>query len=154
MLYHRAKVPVLAFILGSVPQLPGNSQVCLTQYKGGCLPLPHSLSLLLFSLSVPSLLIFSLPALSPCSCWPLLFFLCVCVCVRVCVCLSVSLSAFLCLYSLFNSPPYALNKLYSILWLVPQGEGCFSMDPQRHHHTSPYHASIKQNPGSFSFFFL
>jgi hypothetical protein len=50
----------------------------------------------------------------------------------------LSLSAFRCLYNLLNSPPNALNKLYSILyytilyytilyytvvWLVPQGEG-------------------------------
>ena len=45
----------LAFCLGSIPQLPGNSQVCLTHYKKGCLPL---LSLLLSCILYP--------ALSPC----------------------------------------------------------------------------------------
>jgi hypothetical protein len=29
---------LLAFTLGSAPQLPGNSQVCLTHFKGSCLP--------------------------------------------------------------------------------------------------------------------
>jgi hypothetical protein len=43
-------VPLLALLLGSVQQLPGNSQVCLTHYKRGCLPPPLSLTLL-FSLT-------------------------------------------------------------------------------------------------------
>jgi hypothetical protein len=40
------------------------------------------------------------------------------------------LSAFLCLYYSLNSPPHALNKLYSIL--VPQGEGMPWHGPPRH----------------------
>jgi hypothetical protein len=35
------------FSLGSAPQLPGNSQVCLTHYKRGCSSHPLSLALLL-----------------------------------------------------------------------------------------------------------
>jgi hypothetical protein len=71
---------LLAFCLGSTPQLPGNSQVCLTNYKKGCLPPPplpllspfphpplcpgaHDWSLLLFSLSLSLLL--PLPLLLP-----------------------------------------------------------------------------------------
>lgn len=69
------KVLLLAFILGSGPQLPGNSQVCQTHYKSGCSPfltfllssLSYSLMLLLPyspTLSV-SFLSIPLPPLSP-----------------------------------------------------------------------------------------
>ena len=34
-----------SLLLGFTPQLPSNSQVCLTHYKRGCLPPPHSLAL-------------------------------------------------------------------------------------------------------------
>ena len=40
------------------PQLPDNNQVCLTNYKRGCLPPPHSLALLLCPLA-------PMPTLSP-----------------------------------------------------------------------------------------
>jgi hypothetical protein len=46
------------FSLGSIPGLPGNNQVCLTHYKRGCLPPPHSLALLLCPLA-------PMPTLSP-----------------------------------------------------------------------------------------
>jgi len=36
--YFSLLICVLVFLLGSAPQLPGNSQVCLTHYKRGCLP--------------------------------------------------------------------------------------------------------------------
>jgi hypothetical protein len=85
---------VLAFCLSSTPQLPGNSKVGLTHYKRGCLPL---LALLLLSCSCSSLLA-SCPLPSSLS-FP-----------------SLPLSPFLCLYYLLNSPPYGLNKLYSILY--------------------------------------
>jgi hypothetical protein len=106
---------LLAFCLGSTPQLPGNSQVCLTNYKKGCLPPPplpllspfphpplcpgaHDWSLLLFSLSLSLLLPLPphphphphpppppSPSPSPLSPSPL--------------------SVFLCLYYPLNSPP-------------------------------------------------
>jgi hypothetical protein len=124
---------LLAFCLSSTPQLPGNSQVCLTHYKRGCLtscscscsvflPLPHlSPHQLLFTCSWPasiSLLLFS------------------------------SLS--LCLYYPLNSPLHALNKLYSILYHhVPQAEGWTqggTLFP------TPHHTSTKHIPLSLSFY--
>ena len=64
---------MLAFYLGSATQLPGNSQVCLTHYKRGCLPPPLSLALLpLLQLFTPSLLI-PLSTPSPCAHGWLLF---------------------------------------------------------------------------------
>lgn len=88
------KGKVLAFLVDSASQLPGDSQVCLTHYKRGC----HSLPLFLPSLP----LLFPSPP-TPFPCVPgqslLLPFT----------------SAFLCLYSL-NSPLHGLNKLYSILY--------------------------------------
>jgi hypothetical protein len=51
--------------------------------------------------------------------------------------LSLSLSlSFLCFYYLLNSPPYVLNKFYSILYL--------SMGPQRHPHL-PQHTMPPPN---------
>ena len=38
LLFINPRKLLLAFCLGSAPQLPGNSQVCLTHYKRGCLP--------------------------------------------------------------------------------------------------------------------
>jgi hypothetical protein len=98
---------LLAFLLGSAPQLPGNSQVYPTHYKRGCLPPPHSLLLFScfysFSHTLLPLCPFSLH--SP----PLL-----------------TLHVFMAnLYSFtltpptlslsypLNSPPHALNKFYS-----------------------------------------
>jgi hypothetical protein len=122
---------LLAFLLGSTPQLPGNSQVCLIHYKRGCVPSPHSLPLFPFcpfSLPPPppSLFTFSWSASTPLS-----------------ACLSVTLSLLFCLYSLFNFPPHALNKLYSILypsygWYL-RGKGCLSIGLQKH----PFHLSIQ-----------
>ena len=82
---------MLAFSLGSAPQLPGNSQMYLTHYKRGCLPLLT----LLFSCSCSYSLSLSLHPLLPLfpgahGCPPLS--------------LSVSLS--------LNSYPNALNKLF------------------------------------------
>jgi hypothetical protein len=37
---------MLIFLLGFTSQLPGNSKVCLTHYKRGYLPPPHSLNFL------------------------------------------------------------------------------------------------------------
>jgi len=126
---------VLVFLLGSAPQLPHNSQVCLTQYKRFCLPL---LTLLLsYSPSLPLLSPFSSllsPPVRP-ALTPLLLFS-----------LSLSLSL-LCLYSP-NSPPHALNKLYSILypsfgWYL-RGKGCLSLGPQRYN-LPPQHATPLPN---------
>jgi hypothetical protein len=52
---------------------------------------------------------------------------------------------FLCLYYFLNSLTHALNKLYSILYLLCgwslRGKGCLSMGPQRQplppHYTTP-----------------
>jgi hypothetical protein len=92
--------PMLAFLLGSARQLPGNSQVCLTHYKRGICPLTlllsYPLTLCPSSPSHPPP-----PSLSTCS-W------------TISLSLSPSLSTFLWLYSL-NSPSHALNKLSSIL---------------------------------------
>ena len=85
------KALLLTFSLGSTPQLPGNSQVCLTHYKRGCVPL---LSLLL-SCSCSALL-FLLP-LSPHSLPHSLH-------VLMASLYSSTLSDFLCLYSL-KPPP-------------------------------------------------
>jgi hypothetical protein len=68
-----SEVWLLAFSLDSTPQLPGYSQVCLTHYKRGCLPPPHSLFLAL-TLS-PCSCSLSLPITPPPPCahdWPLL----------------------------------------------------------------------------------
>ena len=110
----------LVFLLGSIPQLPDNSQVCLAYYKRHCLALLTLLrSLFLLSLPRPHVCRFSGPGFS------------------LLICLCVSLSSFP------NSSPHALNKFYSILYLLYglslRGKGCLSMGPQRyplpHHHT-------------------
>jgi len=92
---------LLAFCLSSAPLLPGNSQVYLTHYKRGCLSPPLSRSSLL------ALTLSPFPSfLCPCAHGgPLLLYS-----------LSLSLSAFPCLYYPLDSPPQALNKLYSILY--------------------------------------
>jgi hypothetical protein len=82
--------------LGSAPQLSGNSQACLIHYKRGCLAPP--LLLLLCPLAPYQLSKF----LSPLPIHVLM------------ASLYSSLSAFLCLYYPLNSPPHALNKLYTI----------------------------------------
>jgi hypothetical protein len=129
---------LLAFCLNFAPQLPGNSQVCLTHYKWGCLPPPLSL-ILTFLLPLCSLPIpFSTPSMSS---WPTPLF--------------PPLSSpplpspfppplppfpppFLCLFYPHNSPSHALNKLilyYTILWvvwLVPQGKGMPPHGPVEH----------------------
>ena len=88
---------LLVLCLGSASQLPGNSQVCLTWYKRGCLPL---LSLLLFCPSLPiPLLLLSSHAHG-----------------QLLLLYSLPLSAFLCLYYPLNSLPHALNQLSSILY--------------------------------------
>jgi hypothetical protein len=96
-------------ILSGPPQLPGNSQVGLTHYKRGCLPPPPSLtpaSLLWLSCPLDPHLS-SFPSCAPpprVHGRPLLLY-------------SPLLSAFLCLYYPLNSPPHALNKHYSMLYL-------------------------------------
>jgi hypothetical protein len=101
---------LLAFLLGSTPQLPGNSQVCLTHYKRDSAP-PTSLILLLSAPSLPALspsLPIPFTPLSPCvpdQTLLLLLFLFL-------LFLLLFLSAFI---SLLNPPSHALNKLYSIL---------------------------------------
>ena len=100
--------------VSSSPQLPGNSQVCLAQYKRGCLPSPLSLTLLHSFLSFASCPL--LPHLSPLPCPlslcghgqpPLIY--------------SLLFSASLCFYYSLNSPPHALNKVYSIPYLCVSG---------------------------------
>jgi hypothetical protein len=103
---------MLAFCLGSAaPQLPGNSQLCLTRYKRGCLPPLYSFLLSCFPsvfLPPPLLSPFLSPSLSShAHGWPLLLYSSTSL---------LFLSAFLCLYYPLNSPPHALNKLYSILY--------------------------------------
>jgi hypothetical protein len=89
------------------PQLPGNSHVCLAHYKRGCLSPPLVfVSLLPLALLSPPL---SLPPLCGHG-WPLLLY-------------SLPLSAFPCLYYSLNSPPHALNKLYSMLYCVAGPSG-------------------------------
>jgi hypothetical protein len=125
---------MVAFLLGSSPQLPGNSQLCLAYYKRGC-SLPPCCLVLNVLLSAPSLLPFPPP--SPpfmCSWLPL-----------------PSFSP--CLYLLFHSTSHALNKLYSISYLVPQGKGMPRHGPAEApllpHHTVPL--STETYPGLFSF---
>jgi hypothetical protein len=106
--------PVLAFLLGSTPQLPGNSQVCLTLYKRSCLPLlsyplTYSFPFLSLLFPFPSSLLFSSLLFSSLLFSSLLFSS------LLSLFLPPSLSAFLYLYSL-NSASYVLNKLYSILY--------------------------------------
>jgi hypothetical protein len=108
---------MLVFLLGSTPTVIWQQPGILTQYKMGCLPPPHSRSPLA---SVPSLPI-PFPPLSP----------------RVHVRL----------YYLLNSPPFALNKLYFILYLsygwYLRGKGCLSMVLQRRP-LPPHHTSLQQ----------
>ena len=117
----------------SYPQLPGNSQVGLAQFKRGCLAPPFSYPLASL-LPLVSPFSHSFFPLSPCGhSWPLLFY-------------SPLLSAFLSLYYPPNSPLHALNKLFYTIpscgWSL-RGKGCLSMGPQRHllplsPHTSPH----------------
>jgi hypothetical protein len=109
--YPKSSFQMLAFCLGSAPQLPGNSQVCLTHYKRGCLP-PFSLLLLpSCSLSVlsplpPSLLILSLPPPRAHG-WPPL--------------LSLSLSLSLSLPCPASTTLLTPLPMPCIVWLVPWG---------------------------------
>ena len=124
---------VLAFCLNSTPQFPGNSQICSYPQLPGdnqvggpivkravCTILPLS-----FSCTLPSPLSswallphYLLPTPQRAHDWLLFFSL-------YSSPLPLSLSAFLCIYYPLNTPPLALNKLFSILfvWLVPQREG-------------------------------
>jgi hypothetical protein len=129
-----AMLLLLAFCLSSAPQLPDNSQVCLTHYKRGCLPPPVSLAL----------------AFSPHSLYPP--FTCSWL---ASTSLFLPLSPLLCLYYLLNFPRHALNKLYSILyhlWLVPQGEGMPQHRPlEAPPHPKPYYTSTKHILSLFIF---
>ena len=110
-------------------QLPSNNQVGLTHYKRGCLPPPPSLDLLLSSFSLP----FLGSSLPPS---PISFSLSPCVHGQPLLLYSLPLSAFLCLYYPLNSPPHALNKLYSILYChvagPSGGKTCLDMGLLRH----------------------
>jgi hypothetical protein len=90
---------LFASSMSSAPQLPGNSQVCLTHYQKGhlllCLLVHSCLSLFPSPISLHVLM--------------------------AGLYLSTSLSAFLYLYYPLNSPPLALNKQYSILYLPLAG---------------------------------
>jgi hypothetical protein len=116
---------VLAFPLGSAPQLPGKSQVCLTYYKRGCLLPPLSLALAplpLFPLC-PFSPHFPPPSLFTCS-WlastPLSVSLSLSVCLLSSPLLSSSSSSSLCL-SLSLSLPLYLPLLPSQLpFLCPE----------------------------------
>ena len=148
LVFHQSTLTLLVFCLNSTstipdsrqvcssPQLPGNSQVSLAHHKTGCLAPPLSL---LFSSSLAFLVSFSSP-ISPCGHgWPLL--------------LSFLLSAFLCLYYSLNSPPHALDKLYS--YTIPScgwslwGKKCLGMGSLRH--PLPPHPTRTHVNSSFSF---
>jgi hypothetical protein len=128
---------MLAFLLGSTPQLPGNNQVCLTHYKRGCLPPLLSCSLTLFLLCPFSPL--SPPPPSTCS-WPAS------------------------LYSYFLPPPpsfpFSVSSHPSTPrppppWLVPQGKGMPQHGPSEvPPSTSPYLTPLNISPASFSFLFF
>jgi hypothetical protein len=98
------------------PQLPGNSQVGLDHYKRASFPLPSLPYPCLSLASCP--LVPSLPIpVPPLSTWSWLANTSL---------LSLSFCLSFCLYYPLNSPPHALNKLYSILYvmcLVPQVGG-------------------------------
>ena len=131
-------------ILSSAPQLLGNSQVCLTHYKRGCLPPPLSLALAHFSFSLPSLSPFLSP-LSMCS-WPTSTPL-------------RSLSLFLTLCLSLNSPCHALNKLYSILYChvagTSGGRDASAWTGRGTPFPPPFRSSTKHIPGfSLLSFFL
>jgi hypothetical protein len=114
--------------LSSTPQLPGNSQVWLTHYKRGCLPLPCSLAL---AFLLPPLSPFSSPLSPQANVWPLLLYpppsVCLCLSLSVClsVCLSVSLPFSACITLLTPFPMPWINSIlyYSVLCLVSRGEG-------------------------------
>jgi hypothetical protein len=98
-------VKLLAFLLGSAQQLPGNSQVDLACYKRCSLAPPLSFLLFLCTFSFPDSLLSLIPfSLSHLPLSPSLHLflaglsppLSACVCVCLCVCV------FLCLYSLLN----------------------------------------------------
>ena len=124
-------------------QLPGNSQVGLTHYKRGCLAPPFSLASLVSLTLLLLLAPHSLPPLNPCGHGQPLFLY------------SLLLSAFLCLYYSLNSPPPALNKLYSILYSPVTGPSGrrdgLTWAPPRHPlpHTPPARTYLYS---SFSFY--
>jgi len=124
---------LLAFCLAPPLQLPGNSQVCLTHYKRGCLPL---LSLLL-SCS-------SLPAVSPLSPVSSPFFPHAHDCLYFS---STLLLLFLCPTTL-STPlqmPWINSILYyTLMWLVPQGGR--DVSAWAHWGTPFPHTSIEHNP--------
>jgi hypothetical protein len=127
----------LAFHLGFTPWLLGNSQACLTHYKRGCSP-PSPLLTLLLLLPLS-------PFPSPLSLHMLLAIL-----------YSSNMlpsPTFLFLYS----PPHALNKFYSILYLQMAGTSEWEGMPL-HGPTealpspTPYRASTKHTPSFLSFY--
>ena len=107
----------------------------LAHYKRGCLPPPPSLTLLPLTFLLP---------LSPHSLLPSLYV----------VMAGLYFSTFSLYYPL-NSPPHALNKLYSILyhlWLIPLGEGMPWYGPAEAPPSPiPGHTSIEHIPLLFIF---
>ena len=112
---------MMAFCLGSNPQLSGNCQVCLTHCKRGCLPPPFSL---LLSCSLTLFTLFPLhpfpSPLSPCDHgWSLLLFYSSTLSLLFSYLLFSSPPPPLC-FSL-NSPPHTLNWLYYTLYCLVAG---------------------------------
>ena len=111
---------MLAYCLSSAPQLPGNSQLCLTHYKGGCsAPHPFSLALAYLRSALSSHPFSPLSPHSPPhslskSSWP----------ASTSVLSPPSPSPFLCLYYPLNSPPMPwINFIlyYGVMWLSTSG---------------------------------
>ena len=115
---------MLAFLLGSTQQLPGNSQVGLACYVSVCWVRTPSLLTFLSESFLPltHFSLFPLPSPTP------YFLTCLSFPLNISPLFPFCLSL---LYSLLNSTSNALNKLYSTLypsyvWYI-RGEGCLRM---------------------------
>jgi hypothetical protein len=139
---------LLEFLLGSIPQLPGNSQVCLTQYKRDCLS-PFSLSYSLPSLSLSP---HSHTFLSMCS-WLASTRLYTLSAPPTPVSLSLTLSL-LPSQLPFPCPKWTLVYTIPVVWLLTQREGMSQHGPpEAPPSISPYHASTKHIPDFFLSFY-